>query len=184
MGKGYAELTIKRRQGGSKREDLQLAEWFSGESLEPGADSIINQILTNPNSQYLRMESWENEAEFDKIFEKVLVEELGLASIEDVEAFNKSLGSNDGRYFNFKEAANKAESWQILSPIREKVFGVRAINRKIHKLFREDKVKYARIDMEKFHHPLAWKKSCMVTKSSISSMQGETQKMYGQIRTH
>ena len=68
VGKGYAELTIKRRQGGSKREDLQLAEWFSGESLEPGADSIINQILTTPNSQYLRMESWENESEFDKVF--------------------------------------------------------------------------------------------------------------------
>lgn len=154
VGKGYAELTIKRRQGGSKREDLQLAEWFSGESLEPGADSIINQILTTPNSQYLRMESWENEAEFDKVFEKVLVEELGLASIQDVEAFNKSLGSNDGRYFNFKEAANKAESWQILSPIREKVFGVRAINRKIHKLFREDKVKYARDRYGKIPSPI------------------------------
>jgi ATP-dependent exoDNAse (exonuclease V) alpha subunit len=154
VGKGYAELTIKRRQGGSKREDLQLAEWFSGESLEPGADSIINQILTTPNSQYLRMERWENEAEFDKVFEKVLVEELGLSGINDVQTFNKSLGSNDGRYFNFKEAASKAESWQILSPIREKVFGVRAINRKIHKLFREDKVKYARDRYGKIPSPI------------------------------
>lgn len=143
VNKGYAELTIKRRQGGSKREDLQLAEWFSGETLEPGADSIINQILTHPNSQYLRMESWESEADFDKVFEKVLVEELGMSSIGDVQTFNQSLGSSDGRYFNFKEAANKAESWQILSPIREKIFGVKAINRKIHQLFRKDKVEYA-----------------------------------------
>ncbi|MFN8238583.1 MAG: AAA family ATPase [Chitinophagales bacterium] len=149
---GYAELTIKRRQGGSKREDLQLAEWFSGETLEPGADSIINQILTNPNSQYLRMESWENEADFDKKFEKVLVEELGMSSIEDVESFNKSLGSNDGRYFNstndsnyfgIEPSVNKVEYWQILSPIKEKPFGVKAINRKIHKLFRKDKVEYS-----------------------------------------
>ena len=154
VGKGYTELTIKRRQGGSKREDLQLAEWFSGESLEPGADSIINQILTTPNSQYLRMESWENEAEFDKVFEKVLVEELDLGSIDNVAKFNQTLGSSDGRYFNFKEAANKAEAWQILSPIREKVFGVRAINRKIHKLFREDKVKYARDRYGKIPSPI------------------------------
>jgi len=154
VNKGYAELTIKRRQGGSKREDLQLAEWFSGETLEPGADSIINQILTKPNSQYLRMESWENEADFDKTFEKVLVEELGMSSIEDVQTFNQSLGSSDGRYFNFKEAANKAEAWQILSPIREKIFGVRAINRKIHKLFREDKVKYARDRYGKIPAPI------------------------------
>lgn len=154
VGKGYGELTIKRRQGGSKREDLQLAEWFSGETLEPGADSIINQILIYPNSQYLRMESWENEADFDRTFEKVLVEELGLSSIDDVQKFNQSLGSSDGRYFNFKEAANKAESWQILSPIREKIFGVRAINRKIHKLFREDKVKYARDRYGKIPSPI------------------------------
>jgi ATP-dependent exoDNAse (exonuclease V) alpha subunit len=154
VSKGYAELTIKRRQGGSKREDLQLAEWFSGEALEPGADSIINQILTTPNSQYLRMEHWENETDFDKVFEKVLVEELGMSSIEDVETFNKSLGSADGRYFNFKVAANKAEAWQILSPIREKVFGVRAINRKIHKLFREDKVQYARSRFGKIPSPI------------------------------
>lgn len=154
VGKGYAELTIKRRQGGSKREDLQLAEWFSGEPLEPGADAIINQILTTPNSTYLRMEHWENETDFDKIFEKVLVEELEMNSIQDVQKFNQTLGSNDGRYFNFREAANKAESWQILSPIREKVFGVKAINRKIHKLFREDKVKYARDRYGKIPSPI------------------------------
>ncbi|WP_027376795.1 ATP-dependent DNA helicase [Kaistella palustris] len=154
VSKGYAELTIKRRQGGSKREDLQLAEWFSGEALEPGADSIINQILTTPNSQYLRMEHWENETDFDKVLEKVLVEELGMSSIEDVETFNKSLGSVDGRYFNFKEVASKAEAWQILSPIREKVFGVRAINRKIHKRFREDKVEYARSRFGKIPSPI------------------------------
>lgn len=151
---GYAELTIKRRQGGSQREDLQLAEWFSGEALEPGADSVINQIITTPNSQYLRMEHWENEVDFDKLFEKVLSEELNLGSIDNVQAFNLSLGSADGRYFNFKEAVSKAEAWQILSPIREKVFGVKAINRKIHKLFREDKIQYARNSRGKIPAPI------------------------------
>lgn len=154
VGKGYAELTIKRRQGGSKREDLQLAEWFSGEALEPGADSIINQILTQPDSDYLRVEHWENEADFDTIFEKVLVDELVMDSIEDVQSFNQSLGSTDGRFFNFREAVKAAEAWQILSPIREKVFGVRAINRKIHKLFREDKVRYARDRYGKIPTPI------------------------------
>jgi len=152
VGTGYAELTIKRRQGGSKREDLQLAEWFSGEALEPGADSIINQILLKPNSKYLRVEHWENEDAFNTVFEKVLVEELGLESIEDVKAFNESLGSNDGKFFNntndanyfgIEPSINKVESWQILSPIREKPYGVKAINRKIHQQFRKARVDYA-----------------------------------------
>lgn len=143
IGKGYSELTIKRRQGGSRREDLQLAEWFSGETLEPGADNIINHLIATPNSKYLRIDFWENEASFEKKFEEVLVEELGMDSYNDIATFNKSLGSFEGIYFNFEEASHKAESWQILSPVREKVFGVRAINRKIHKHFRKDKVKYA-----------------------------------------
>jgi len=152
--RGYAELTIKRRQGGAKREDLQLAEWFSGEPMEPGADSIFNHILKNPNSKYLRMVNWENESEFERVFEKVLVEELELGNISNVVKFNQELGSPDGRYFNFREAAKKAESWQILSPVREKVFGVKAMNRKIHKLFREDKVKYARSRYGKIPTPI------------------------------
>lgn len=158
MGKSYAELTIKRRQGGAKREDLQLAEWFSGETLEPGADSIINHILTKPASEYLRIEYWENETAFEKKLEEVLVNELGMESLEDVATFNKSLGSSDGRYFNFKEAANKAESWQILSPVREKVYGVRALNRKIHKHFRKDKVEYAQNRYGKIPSPIGLEK--------------------------
>lgn len=154
VGKGYAELTIKRRHVGDKREDLQLAEWFSGETLEPGADSIINHITTTPDSEYLRVEYWENESDFEKRFEDILVKELDMNSLADVEAFNKSLGSSDGRYFNFREAAEKAESWQILSPVREKVFGVRALNRNIHKLFRKDKVDYARSRTGKIPSPI------------------------------
>ncbi len=154
VAKGYAELTIKRRQGGSKRDDLQLAEWFSGSTLEPGADEIINKLLSNRDSEYLRIEHWEKEGDFERVFEKVLVEELALESLGDIQKFNQSMGSEDGRYFNFKKAVEKVEAWQILAPIREKIFGVKAINRKIHKLFREDKVEYARSRYGKIPSPV------------------------------
>lgn len=153
IGKGYAELTIKRRQGGSKREDIQLAEWFSGEPLEPGADQIIQDIIANKNSQYLKLVSWQNESEFDKKLEEILVDELNLKDIKDIEQFNISLGSTDGRYYNFKQAVEKVEAWQILSPVKEKIFGVKSINRKIHKLFRSDRVKFA-IEQYKIPKPL------------------------------
>lgn len=149
--KGYGELTIKRRQGGSNRDDMQLAEWFSGGTLDPAADDIINKITSRNKSEFLRIENWEKESDFDKVFEQVLVEELGLKDIDDVQTFNQSLGSVDGRYFNFKTSVEKVESWQILSPVREKIFGVKSINRKIHKLFRADKVQFAR---ERFSIPL------------------------------
>ncbi len=174
VGKGYAELTIKRRQGGSDRQDMQLAEWFSGETLEPGADAIINQLFNNRNSEYLRMERWENEIEFDRLFEKVLVEELGLESLADTDKFNQELGSKDGIYFNFREAVNKVESWQILSPLREKTFGVRSLNRKIHKLFRQENVRFARDKRGKTPLPIGLEE--IVYGDKIINLQNKTGK--------
>ncbi|MBR9920305.1 MAG: AAA family ATPase [Bacteroidetes bacterium] len=137
IGKGYAELTIKRRQGGSGREDLQLADWFSGGELEPAADGLINDLLAGKKSNYLRVAGWKNEEDFERLFEDVLQEELELESLGDVIGFNLSLGAVNGQWFNFRGDTEKVEAWQILSPIREKPFGVKAINRKIHKLFRQ-----------------------------------------------
>ncbi|MEQ1871771.1 MAG: AAA family ATPase, partial [Vicinamibacterales bacterium] len=45
VGAGYAELTIRRRQAGEDREDLQLAEWFSGSPIAPGEDDVFDTVL-------------------------------------------------------------------------------------------------------------------------------------------
>jgi len=149
IGKGYAELTVKRRQGGSDRVDIQLAEWFSGEPLEVGADKVFEQIRSGQTNDRLRLISWENESDFPEKFEEALIQELRLQNIEDVKSFNICLGSADGRFFNstrdatyFKvePSVNSIESWQILSPVKEKTFGVRAINRRIHQLFRKQTI--------------------------------------------
>lgn len=138
VGKGYAELTVKRRQGGQQREDLRLADWFSGEALDAGADQIINDIFTQKESKYLRLVNWKNESDFENVFETILVDELNLSSIHDILGFNSSLGAVNGRFFNGGDDIKKIESWQILSPVRERVFGVNFINRYIHKLFRRN----------------------------------------------
>ncbi|OGU74218.1 MAG: hypothetical protein A2V93_07945 [Ignavibacteria bacterium RBG_16_34_14] len=154
VSKGYAELTIKRRHGGSKRQDVQLAEWFSGEPLEPGADKIFQEILTNQEAEYLRLVSWKNESDFEEKFEEVLVKELDLGNLEDINKFNIEIGSSDGHYFNstkdanyfkIEPSVNAVENWQILSPVREKPFGVKALNRKIHQLFRKTTIEDATV---------------------------------------
>ncbi|MEQ1546879.1 ATP-dependent RecD-like DNA helicase [Methyloglobulus sp.] len=143
---GYAELTIRRRQGGTNREDMQLAEWFSGNVPEPAADDIFQKILINKKSNFLRLEKWVNESDFEKVFTKVLEEELG---ITDETSFNKQLGSPDGDFFNSTSRANYfkvspavefVEKWQVLSPVRERVFGVQAINRALHQKYRSENI--------------------------------------------
>ena len=143
---GYTELTIRRRQGGTSREDLQLAEWFSGNIPEPAADDIFQKILLNNNSEHLRVEKWENESDFEKILTKVMEQELG---ITDEKTFNQRLGSPDGEFFNNTARANYfevtpsvefVEQWQVLSPVKERVFGVQAINRALHRKYRSESV--------------------------------------------
>jgi len=141
VGSGYTELTVSRRQGGSNRADVQLASFFGGNRLEPGEDAIVNDIIHQKDSRHLRLIRWDNEKDFEEKFSQTLVEELKLDDILDIAKFNNSLGSDNGDHFNWKYAVQKVEAWQILSPIREKVFGVKSLNRTIHKFFRSGVVK-------------------------------------------
>ena len=51
-------------------------------------------------SDRLKVVFWQYEDELETKLKETLVEELNLNGIEDLEGFNKSLGSYDGRYFN------------------------------------------------------------------------------------
>jgi len=154
VAKGYAELTIKRRQGGANREDLQLAEWFGDGEMEPGADSILNKIITNPNGKYLRVEKWKNEADFEGLLKRIIVEELELESITDIKGFNKTIGANEKGYFNREDAAKRIEEWQLLTPVNDKLFGRVMLNRQIHDWFRSKTIKKVNEPWSKLPSPL------------------------------
>ena len=56
---GYAELTVHRRHQGKVREDIQLAEWFSGQRLGAGDDEIISRLLSGEEWETLRFVEWD-----------------------------------------------------------------------------------------------------------------------------
>ncbi len=146
---GYAELTVRRRQVGKDREDredLQLAEWFSGAPIPPGEDDVFNTVVKPGGSKHVVFVPWKTPEEFQRKLLRVLVKELPLSGLDDVQGFDLKLGatvSGSYCYFN-KGAAPAAEQWQILSPVRGMGHGVTAINRLIHKQFRSQVVQFAR----------------------------------------
>lgn len=145
VGPGYAELTIRRRQAGKVREDLQLAEWFSGSPLSPGEDEVFNRVVYGKSTEYVRFKAWETPEQFQKVLMECFIEELGLSSDSDIAGFDRSLGasfSDNYAYFSHK-AAQAVNNWQILSPIRRFAHGVDEINRFVHKTFRSDMIKFA-----------------------------------------
>ena len=149
---GYAELTIRHRQSGEHREDLQFAEWFSGSPLAAGEDDVFERVMGADPPRHIRFVQWDTADEMRSLLIDVLVGELkrpdgtpALANAEDIAGFDATLGGvvwNDRRFFNPRKgkragAAEAAESWQILSPVRSAAHGVPDLNRLIHKRFRQ-----------------------------------------------
>jgi GTPase SAR1 family protein len=171
VGAGYAELTIRRRQAGEDREDLQLAEWFSGSPIAPGEDDVFDKVLRTGKSPHVRFVQWDTADEVRAKIIDVLVEELrrpdgapALNGPDDVAGFDATIGGeswNDMRFFNPRRgdkagAAEIAEGWQILSPVRSAAHGVPDLNRLIHKQFRQPMLDASRKEgwQRKFPKPM------------------------------
>lgn len=162
IGKGYAELTVRRRQIGLKRDDLLLAEWFSGRPLDAGADEIWELIRNDEPSEYLRFVQWDFSEELQQKLFDVLVEELELSGQDDSKGFEISLGGSlygDSVYFwptreDQPGACASVENWQILSPVHNAPHGVEALNRLIQSAFRAKTKESANRQWRKIPKPM------------------------------
>lgn len=144
---GYAELTIKRRQAGKNRNDLQLAEWFSGNPLEPGEDEIFEKLTTSSgNLDTLHIVKWDSLNELQEKLGKTLEQKLCLEEENIGKEFDLVLGGTEsGNYIYFNpDAAKRIEDWQILTPVRRLFFGVSELNRFVHERYRSHWTEFAR----------------------------------------
>ena len=144
-GPSYAELTTPQRQQGTARTDVLLASHFSGRSLDPGADAVLDEDSKGKDAR-LRLVRWNHPQELQEKLVAELVETLGLAGADDELGFEESLGGVRhgeipwaffwSRFGDNPGAAAHAEAWQMLSPVRAGVVGVDALNRMIQTRFR------------------------------------------------
>lgn len=153
---GYAELTVRRRQIGKACEDLQLAEWFSGRPLGPGDDEIFAKAKKGDVGERLEFVRWDNESEISETIMSVLIDELKLSGIDDSTAFELSLGATTHREFIYfgRGAAEAVTKWQILSPVRAPIFGVREINKMVQRTFRQETIRWARERYRRIPKPM------------------------------
>ncbi len=147
---GYAGLTIPRRQlseSDEPREDLLFADYFSGRGLDPAADEIWSKISAG-TVDGLKLVTWSSPDDLQRRLIEELVEQLGLESDTDEAGFGVSIGGArwdknpdivffNNRWKDRRGAAESAEDWQILSPLRASQVGVEAINRLLQNKFRE-----------------------------------------------
>jgi hypothetical protein len=155
LGPGYAELTVHRRHLGEVREDLQLAAWFNGQPLAGGDDEIMSRLLLGEQWPTLRFVEWDGADDLRTKLLETLVEELELEGLDDSKGFAKSIGGTEsGEYVYFNRGiGEKAEAWQILSPVRGLTHGVRDVNRLVQGTFRKSFLDWARSRTDKIPRP-------------------------------
>lgn len=154
IGTAYAELTVPRRQSTGERADLQLAAWFGGGVLAPGEDQVFEILAGKRKSDTIEFIRWDTPDELEAILPPILAKTLGFDTAkEEWQAFATSLGANlDGggsAWFNVQwgdrpGSGAAAERWQILSPVRQKPWGVETLNRAIHRRYKGLQVEEAR----------------------------------------
>ena len=157
---GYAELTVTMRQQGEEgivRADVLLANAFSGRSLDAGADEIWHDVAAG-NTPYVKLVRWNQSDQLQRLLLNELVTELGLKNVDDEVGFEVSMGGVasefkgktnvffNNRYKGRAGAAEMAEEWQILSPVRQNQAGVLALNRAIQQQFRKRSIEMANVD--------------------------------------
>lgn len=153
VSRSFAELMIPRRQGSGDRADLVLASWFGGGETSAGDDQVFEILSGAIKSDSLQFKTWETPAELQALIPIVLREALEFeAELEDWQAFCKSLGGVQDQSGSFwfnnswgdrKGAGAAAENWQILSPVRQKPWGVESLNRFIHQHFKSRQIEQA-----------------------------------------
>ena len=142
----YAELTVPRRQDAQDRDGLELAEWFGGEP-GPSHDSVFEILSGHRQSGTVKVVHWETGDDLKDRLPQVLAEHLGFDKDRDQGLqFAESLGgqiSGPYAYFNVGRSGAKAEAWQILSPSRQKAWGVEPLNRLIHQQYKSKQIESA-----------------------------------------
>ena len=167
VGDGYTELIVVIRQtktGTGERDDVLLASWFSGESLDPGADEIWVRMAQGKTDGHVEVRTWQTELDLEAELLKALVGHV--AEIEhdrDERGFGASLGgvlSDKGVFFNAAwpeknrgGSAEQCENWQVLSPVRGKGYGVDELNRFLHERFKAEALRFATRRSSRTPHP-------------------------------
>lgn len=151
---GYAELTVGSRQKGLRRQDLELAELFSGRPTGPGSDEIISILSDTYNGEHLRVCSWSSPSQLASLMPTVIAEELGIDPKDLEKSFAiRALGGTESGgfvYFNFWCSGPAADRWQVLSPVKGEAAGTITLNRLIQAGFRGETRRRAQREDRRF----------------------------------
>lgn len=130
---------------------LSIASLYRDGYREKNADMIVDRIESGKLSGDLKVYVWENEEDLYEKMETAINNELDCAGATIGQKIMASIGLNNIE--GAKSNPDVVEGFQILSPVRECMWGVYPINAQFQNWIGADQIKYA-CDMfpQKIHH--------------------------------
>ena len=118
--------TVVRTIQTGESDVLNLASWFAGDKPYKSADEVIEKIIQNKLTNDLEVYKWKDASELKDKLREVLEKELPNAELSLDKRIQKSIGLDDINYAC--ENPEVVEQFQILSPVKNPVWGTLQLN--------------------------------------------------------
>ena len=120
---------------------LALASWFSGTKPAKNADQIFDKIQQGDLKGDLSVYTWQDETVLKDTIVKILDQELDNKSLPLKERIKGAIGIDD---INVAKAnPDVVEGFQVLSPVKNPVWGTYQLNTFFQELVESNKIKYS-----------------------------------------
>jgi hypothetical protein len=131
-----ARLTVEVRTAlGGPSDTLRLAGWFTNEPQPKDSDRVLSALELGADLNDLEIATWRTPEELQLRIVEQLQRNLGLATADDIAAFDKALGLTPEGWVPFDDH-DGVERFQVLSPVRMHPHGVHDLNRWFQRRFR------------------------------------------------
>ena len=142
----YGELQINRRQQNEEeRLDVNLSRCFTRTEELDDEEDVISEIVQGKSAN-IQIKQWETREELESLVLETVASEIGMTDVDDQAGFDNAFGASVGDYAAFfnKGAAEYADKWQIMAPVRNMPQGVANINRLFHQKYRSQQLDLSR----------------------------------------
>lgn len=137
----HLHTIVRTIHQGGQSDILTLASWFSGNQIAKNADEIFEKIRIGSLDGDLKVYSWETADELKQCLLNVLEKELPFPELSIPERIRKSIGMDD-TYFAM-EHPETVEGFQVLTPVKNPVWGTLQLNKYFQEWLDNTNVKYA-----------------------------------------
>ncbi len=133
-----ARLDVElRTHAGAPSDALRLAGTFTRGERAPDADNLLAALDARSTFNDLDIAFWKDAEELRARLVEKFQAHLGLDGPKDTKGFDRALGLTDDGLVPF-DHPNGSEAFQILSPVRMRLYGVHELNRWVQGQFRGD----------------------------------------------